>query len=294
VVLTLHTIIKHSMKLFNLLLSPTDRYFLKRAVVAQADRVICPDMNMKEYLAAAFGRHDGVVVPYGISLPPHPGPVVQHEIFQRYKSPVRPVILSLGHVNALRNRLDLIRAIPAVREKFPDVLLLIVGDVADRRPVELVRQLGLEGAVVFAGSQPYAHVSVYHSLADITAMWIDQAENGMNSLGVACMEAMLAGKPVLTVSNEDTFGRGVLENGRDIVLVDMHHPGNIERQIIDLFSNPDRIQRIGTAAQALAEERFAWPKVAAQTAGIYSSVLAQARPVAEAERAKLEAVQGNA
>jgi glycosyltransferase involved in cell wall biosynthesis len=50
-----------------------------------------------------------------------------------------------------------------VRIRFPEVLLLIVGNVADQRPVNLVKQLDLEDIVVFTGEQPHANVSVYHA-----------------------------------------------------------------------------------------------------------------------------------
>ncbi len=273
IVLTLHTIIKHSVRLFNLLLYPADRGFLKHAVVRRADAVICPDVNIQAYLAEAFDRHDGRLIPYGISLPPHPGRQVEEDIISRFGLNGRRVILSLGHVHALRNRLDLIRAMPKVRERFPEVLLLIVGDVADQRPVELVAELGLKETVIFAGAQPYAHIPVYHELAEFEAMWLDQAEAGLNSLGVACMEAMLAGKPVLSVSNVDTFGPGVLRSGRDVVIVKAGDAAGLTQTIVNLLDDPQATARIGYTARTLAEERFAWPEVAAQTEGVYRSLV---------------------
>ena len=277
VALTLHTVIKHSIRAFNLLLYPADRGFLRHAVVRHADAVICPDVNIQAYLAEAFGRDDGHLVPYGISLPDHPGPDVERQIVEHFGLAGRRVILSLGHVHALRNRLDLIRAMPAVRARFPEVVLLVVSAVADQRPVKLVRRLGLEDAVIFAGVQPHTHVPVYHALAELEAMWFDQADGGKNPLGIACMEAMLAGKPVLSVSNVDTFGPGVLVSGRDVILLDALDAESLSRTIIDLLDAPENIARIGSAAQALARERFAWPKIAAETAAIYHSLIPSAQ-----------------
>lgn len=272
VVLTLHTIIKHNIRLFNLVLYPADRGFLKYTVVRRTDAVICPDTNMQRYLGEAFKRDDGELIPYGISLPPHPGPDVEKDIVEKFGLSGRRVILSLGHVHALRNRLDLIGAMPAVRERFSDVLLLIVGDVAEQRPVDLVKELGLEETVIFTGPQPHAHVPVYHELAELEAMWFDQADNGMNSLGIACMEAMLAGKPVLSVSNIDTFGEGVLKNGRDVVIVKPRDIPALSDTINDLLADSAKVQSIGTFAHNLAAQRFDWDSVASKTVQVYASL----------------------
>jgi 1,2-diacylglycerol 3-alpha-glucosyltransferase len=273
VVLTIHTVIKHNIRAFNLFLYPADRFFLRHAVVRHSNAVICPDVNIQDYLLDAFGRHDGSIIPYGISLPPHPGIEIEKDIVARFNLEGRRIILSLGHVHALRNRLDLIRAMVEVRIRFPEVLLLIVGNVADQRPVNLVKQLDLEDIVVFTGEQPHANVSVYHALAELEAMWFDQADRGKNPLGIACMEAMLAGKPVLTVSNVDTFGIGVLVNWRDVIILTSGEYKELAKIIIDLLEHPDKSQWIGSMAKSLASQRFAWSKIAAQTLAIYHSLV---------------------
>ena len=273
-VLTLHTIIKHSIALFNLLLVPADRFVLKSLVVSQAEAVICPDCNVQRYLEERFSRQDGRLIPYGIDLPADPGQAVKQRIVEQYALKGKRVILSLGHVHALRNRLDLIRAMPRVRERFPNVRLLIVGAVADERPVALVKQLELGDAVIFTGPQPYADIPAYHALAELEAMWLDQADGGLNSLGIACMEGMYMARPVLTVSNEDTFGPGVLKNGRDIIILKAGDPDKIAAIIIDLLADEEKARRIGRAAEEVARTQFAWPSVRDQTLAVYRMALA--------------------
>lgn len=276
--LTLHTVIKHSNGIFNLLLYPADRLLLKHVVVKHVDKVICPDVNMQRYLKDVFGREDGELLPYGIEIPDHPGQEIEGDIVEKFGLRGRRIILSLGHVHALRNRLDLIAAMPRIREEVPEVLLLIVGAVADKRPVELAAKLRLDDAVLFAGAQPHAHVSVYHKLAEIEAMWIDQASGGLNPLGVACMEGMLAGKPVVTVSNIDTFGHNVMENGREVVIIDAHNPTKLAATIVDLFRDSEKRARIGQAAKKLAKQRFRWSVIVERTVAIYQEVAEAKKP----------------
>jgi 1,2-diacylglycerol 3-alpha-glucosyltransferase len=272
-VITIHTVIKHSMKVFNLLLTPTDRYALKHLVIRNADAVICPDVNIETYVRQRFGLSDPDLIPYGIDLPPHPGPAVDAEIREKFGLDGKRVILSLGHVHALRNRIDLVKAMPKVLEKFPDAVLLIVGAVSDQRPVALAKQLKIEQSVIFAGAQPHRHMPIYHSHAEIEAMWLDQADKGLNSLGIACMEGMFAGKPVLTVSNEDTFGRGVLKSGRDLWIVEAGQPERVAELINDLLGDTEKALAMGRCARAIATQRFAWESIAARTLQIYRSLL---------------------
>ncbi len=105
VALTLHTVIKHSIRAFNLLLYSADRGFLRHAAVRHADAVIYPGVNIQAYLAEAFGRDDGHFVPYGSSLPDRSGAGVERRIVEQFGLAARRVILSLGHVHTLRNRL---------------------------------------------------------------------------------------------------------------------------------------------------------------------------------------------
>ncbi|MEO8095826.1 MAG: hypothetical protein ABI632_12970 [Pseudolysinimonas sp.] len=41
----------------------------------------------------------------------------------------RPIILSFGHVSPIRSRVPLIRALPHIVQQFPDVRVLVFGEV---------------------------------------------------------------------------------------------------------------------------------------------------------------------
>ncbi len=149
--------------------------------------------------------------------------------------------------------------------------MVVVGAVCDQRPVNLVRQLGLEGTMIFAGVPPHMHVPVFHALAELEAMWFGQADGGKNSLGIAGKEAMLTGNPVLSISNIDTFGPGVLISGRDVIILKAVEANALSRTIIEFLNSHEKIAHIGNAAQA--RKRFTWPKIAAVTAEVYRSLI---------------------
>ena len=184
-VVTIHTMIKHAKSLYNLVLYPLDRLFLKNVVIKNADAVLCPDLNIVDYVHEAFQRPDAVLLPYGISETPKMNPELVEEIRQRYQLAGKRVILSLGHVHEIRNRKDLVEAMPAILKVFPNTVLLIVGVVATQTPVETARRLGIENSVIFAGHQPHAHIPALFELADLEAHWLTQDKPEKTSLGVA-------------------------------------------------------------------------------------------------------------
>lgn len=270
IVLTMHTIIKHANPIFNLILYPLDRFFLKSRVLNKVNSVICPDYNMEGYVRERFDRGNSDIIPYGIELPKNPPANLLNRIREKYNLKNKRVILSLGHLHALRNRIDLIKALPEIVKRFPNLVLLIVGNIGSQRAVELVKSLHLEDNVIFTGSQPHDLIPAFHSIAELEAMWFDQAKEGMNPLGIACMEAMFYGKVILTVSNQDTFGKNILENGKNVILLKAGRPDLISKIICELLENPEKIQEIGNAAKGIAEKYFAWDKVVRNTLDVYS------------------------
>ena len=272
-VITIHTVIKHARNFYNLLLYPADRLFLKHLVINQADALICPDLNIKDYVRDAFGKSDAALVPYGISLPETPIDGLVERLMTKYHLDGKRVILSLGHVHEIRNRKDLIEALPGVLEVFPNTVLLIVGTVADDSPAVLARKLGLHESVIFTGHVPHSEVPAFLALADLEAHWLNQDVPQKTSLGIASLEAMGAGKVVLAAANENTYGQGVLRNGENIVFVEPGNPRQLARTIVELLSDEERCRAIGHRASQMVKEHFSWDSVCARTLDLYREVI---------------------
>jgi len=181
------------------------------------------------------------------------------------------VILSLGHVIALRDRRELIKALPAIRKSIPNVVALIVGAETTDTPRKLARQLGVEDAVIFAGHIPHEQVPAYLALADMEMHLFYQDLPQNTSLGIASLEAMAAGKAVLAWANVNTYGRGVLRDGGNIVFVDPYHPRQLAQTIIDLLLDHEKRRQIGERASQTIREHFSWDSVCARTIALYAN-----------------------
>jgi glycosyltransferase involved in cell wall biosynthesis len=89
------------------------------------------------------------------------------------------------------------------------------------------------------------------------------------------MEAMLAGRPAMTMASEDTFGPGVLKQFKNIVLVRPGDTAAIAEKIIRLLTHRELASAIGIAGRLVARQYFAWPEVTSRMEALYASVIAK-------------------
>jgi len=272
-VITIHTEIKHSRQTFNWLLYPADRIVLKNLIIRKADGVICPDVNIRRYVQEAFGVCDGIIIPYGIDIPKKADASLVSQLKSQYRLDGNRVILSLGHVHDIRDRKDLVEALPEVLNAFPNTVLLIVGAISTSKPMDIARRLGVNAAVIFTGPKPHDQISAFFELADIEAHWVNQYSSERTSLGIASLEAMAAGKTVLAAANQDSYGIGLLESGVNIEIVEAGKPHQLAQTIIGLLQDKDRCRAIGNKAHLTIRDHFSWDSVCNKTLQVYQRVI---------------------
>jgi 1,2-diacylglycerol 3-alpha-glucosyltransferase len=272
-VVTIHTIIKHANKFYNLLLYPLDRVLLKKTVIDNADVIISPDVNIEEYVREAFHRPDSVLVQYGISIIEPPD--VEKTILTRkdYGLQGKRVILSLGHIHEIRNRKDLIEALPAILSAVPDTILLMVGAVATDTPRRIAHALNIEHAIAFTGVVAHSEIVNLLSIADIEAHWLNQDVSEKTSLGIASLEAMSAGKAILAAANIDTYGKDVLQPGYNFILVQPGNPQKLAEQIISLLRDDEYRKTLGENARETISVHFSWDVICKRTINVYQQAI---------------------
>ena len=178
-----------------------------------ADSVIVPTQKV-EHLVRSYGvKRDIHVIPTGVSLEKFRNPDPDEVARLKRELDVRAedfTLLFVGRLSKEKNLEELVRMMPAVREHYPAVRLLIVGGGPARPDLEaLCRELGLDReAVRFAGEAPWSQVQNYYALGDVFV-------NASNSetQGLTYLEAEAAGLPLLV--RRDECLKGFLTNGRE-------------------------------------------------------------------------------
>lgn len=236
-------------------------------------RIVVMDVQMDTYIRYRYrGAYAGLDhIPVGVD--PHRlrggyGDIVRarHDLGQA------PVVVSLGHVIPLRDRVALVEALPKVLAEFPSARLLVVGHVYYDVFLRRARELGVAHAVVSTGAVARADVPDYLAVADVETH--DLQGYGM---GTATLESMAAGVAVIAGVRPDNFTG--IDLGRDLgsepscVVVPPDDAPAIADALIGLLRDDDRRRDIGAAGRQLVERHFTMDVVLAQHLQVLHTLL---------------------
>lgn len=174
-----------------------------------------------------------------------------------------PVVVGVGRLVEQKNFDRLIRAMALVRERVPDVCLVIVGDGPERERLDrLVHELGLVGSVVLAGYVENAEVPRYLRAARVLAM-----PSEYEGLPVTHVEALMCGLPAVISEHVPS-----IEIAPDCSLVCTTDPGDIAAKLTTLLA--DDALHADMSAKALARSaEFTMEKYVDRLYAVYADLL---------------------
>jgi glycosyltransferase involved in cell wall biosynthesis len=198
-------------------------------------------------VAAQFeNTHNGVVV---TTVYPGVGSAYGAGARERFRAVhgiegAAPCIAVVGNITPGRGQDLVIRALPGLRARLPDVRCLIAGvalerdaDLAYRDELtRLAEDLGVAGLVTFAGF--VARVADVYAAADVVVNPVRVPEG----FGRVAVEALLAGRPV--VASRIGAIPEILRDGRDALLVEPDDPGAIAAAVIRLWEDDELRSRL--------------------------------------------------
>jgi phosphatidyl-myo-inositol alpha-mannosyltransferase len=209
---------------------------------------------------------DAVEIPNGVDV----AAFANAPLLEGYPRPGKTVLF-LGRFDERRKGMDvLLRGLPALAERFPDVQVLIVGrGDAD----ELGEEAGpLADNLRFLGQVDDAEKASALRSADVYCA----PNTGGESFGIVLVEAMAAGTAVVA-SDLDAFRR-VLRDGQAGRLVPVDDGRALADALIDVLGDDALRARYVKAAKD-AVRRYDWPVVAQQIMRVYETVAASGAKV---------------
>jgi glycosyltransferase involved in cell wall biosynthesis len=210
------------------------------------------DVQMDAYIAARYRRTIGGTVHIPVGVEPQPPPGDGEAVRRRHGiANDAPVVLSIGHVIQMRDRVTLVEALPMVRERVPDARVLVVGRVFVDRFLTRMQELGVADMVISAGAVPREEVADYLAAADVECH--DLQGYG---LGTASLESMAVGVPVIAAVRADNFSGVDLRSGENCWLVETDDPSGLAKALITALTEPEPARRVGAAGKQLVERHF--------------------------------------
>lgn len=162
-----------------------------------------------------------------------------------------PMILSVGHVIPLRDRVTLVEAMPQVLGELPDAKLVVVGGIYYDAFLRRADELGVRDAIITTGAVPKADVPHYLAAADVEC----HSLQGIG-FGTACLETLAAGVPQVAAIEEDHFGDIKTIDRVHLHLVPKNSPGPVAERLVEVIRNPEESRRMAADGASIVDQHF--------------------------------------
>ncbi len=230
---------------------------VERAITRRAGRVIAITDALRRFLVDGVGLPERKVevVHYGLDdLPPAWGDAGDVPLPAGAR-----VLLCVGRLADQKGVDVAVRAVAHVRERVPEAVLVVLGEGPERARLEALAGDGVQlpGRV--------GDVAAWYRRADVLvhpARW--------EGFGLALLEAMLAGKPV--VATRVSSAPEIVVDGETGLLVPPDDPQALAEALLALLGDPARAAALGAAGLARARSEFSVERMADRTVAVYGDV----------------------
>ena len=255
--LTIHTLLVSDKKLYSSVFRFLDAALVKPILNYLKPRYVLLDKLGVDYCVERYGTSDAnsEYFPIAVDIEHFEKPLTK-DVRAEHEIGDGPLIVSLGHVIPLRNRLPLIEALPSILDKHPGVRVLVVGRVYHDAFLKRAKELGVADVLTVTGAVPKEDVPAYFAAADIVTHDLH------GGCGTASLEAMLSGTATIASVTEDNYPGIELHNGENILLVRPDDSDALATTVIELLDDPSRRSVIAARESAMVRANFGLDVVA--------------------------------
>ena len=227
------------------------------------------------YMAGELGRYFDVpldkvtLIPNGVDIAPFRACSEERveELRARYAPNGEKLLFFIGRITPEKGVQVLLRALPPLRWKYPDLRLLVAGKNSEQMQ-PLVDELHIGEAVELLGFIDSETRNCLYRAVDAAVF-----PSLYEPFGIVALEAMAAGCNVIA---SDVGGLGeVVDHHRTGLTSVADDPGSIVWAVDQLFSDPVQAQAMRARAMQEVIRSYDWRIIAASTLDTYKAVLAQ-------------------
>jgi glycosyltransferase involved in cell wall biosynthesis len=258
VLLSVHTRLESPSPRYSTLFAALDRFLVAPLLRRFMPTFVVMDVQMEAYIRSRYPRAIGGMVDIPVGVDSVHALDGDGDAVRRAHSiaPDAPVVLSIGHVIQMRDRMSLIEALPAVRDRVPGAKVVVVGKVFVDGFETRARQLGVSDMVISTGAVPRDSIKDYLAAASVECH--DLQGYG---LGTASLESMAAGVPVVAAVRHDNFAGIELATGQNCWLVEPGDSDQLAAALIQALTDREHAHQVGLAGQELVAKNFTMDSV---------------------------------
>lgn len=239
---------------------------LQSYLVSQSIRVIVPSKYFKSVVTQWGVAAEKVTVVYNAL---HPLEVsgsrdsLRSELEYSY-----PTLVSAAQLVPWKGFRVLIEVLSNLKEKYPDITLVIIGEGAERRSLESqVMKQGLQEHVYFTGQVSKEALGTALKAADVFVL-----NTAYENLSQQLVEVMDVGVPIVTTKSGGN--PELITNGVNGYLIDYNDPAQLQEAIVRVLSHPESRERMTQSAR-LRSKDFQKNTVVEETVSMMKNILVE-------------------
>ena len=249
------------------------RLLLKR-IILKMDNIFCNSRFTASMVESTFSASiQPVVVGCGVNsdtLPPFRSQKIARK---KLNIEAHYVLLTIAELVPRKGIDMVIRALPAIISRFPDLIYIVAGGGHDlSRLLIIAEQVGCAEHVRFDGRFDDHMIADYYCSADLFVMPSRRIPNeSVEGFGIVYLEAGHYGLPV--IGGRAGGVPDAVINGKTGLLVDPNDQNEISKAVIKILEDPVLSQNHGAEGKRRVHEEFTWDSVIKRfLAGVDSSI----------------------
>lgn len=246
---------------------------LTKKIYELSEKLIVMIQPMKDILVKEYGfdKNKIIVVPHGAPVE-ITNPLLSLKFKKKYGYEENKIISTFGLIRPKKGLEYVIYAMPAILEKYPESLFLVLGRNHPNRSNEYyqflkseVKKLGLEQSVVFKNEfLSFEEIKEHLLLTDVFVtpyLVAEQTSSGVIAYAMGCGKAIIS-TPFLYAKEVLSEKRGLFVNYED--------PESIFKAMDFLFSYPEKRRRMENLVMDFAKNR-SWSKITNEYIKIFNA-----------------------
>ena len=181
----------------------------------------------------------------------------------RYGLGGRPVVVCVSRLMRRKGQDTLISAFPALKQRMPDVALLLVGGGPYRAKLE---QMALDSTwaqdIVFTGSVPWPELPAHFAAGDVFAMPCRTRRRGLDveGLGIVYLEASATGLPVVAGDSGGAPDAVIEDETGWVIPHGVAATAHVVERLSSVLSDGPTRSAVGERGRKWVETEWSWGK----------------------------------
>jgi len=237
------------------------------AIQRSADAfIIQSEVEKDKICSLGIKPRQSYIIPFGIDPHIYLNDTNGNETRQKYNIKTgTKVLLFIGRIISAKGSFQIIKALPLIMRRFPNIKLIMVGVIVESQKEEflaLVKKLNLSDFIIFPGVvMSLREKALLYALADVVLF-----PSLHEQFGIIALEAAATGTPI-AATNVGIVPQ-IVKQGPIGLLHDFENYEALAKNTIELLSNPIYRENAAKVRKNIMK-KYSWIKIARDTEQLY-------------------------